>query len=288
MTWEETIEYIRTKPEFRDLVDKAYFEADLPLNVERFRHREEFKETLKLLRKYAPQASSVLDVGSGNGISAIAFALVGYRVTAVEPDPSETIGAGAIQKLAAHYHLPGLQVHQSIAEDLLLEKNSMDVVYVRQAMHHAHELQAFVANLVSFLKPGGIFVTIRDHVIWNEADKKWFLDSHPLHKFYGGENAYTLQEYLGAMKQAGLEVVEMIRFFDSIINYFPMTRSEVEQIPARAENQVNHHLQKKLGTLGTLGPVKWLYKKKIGFDRSTLPDERNVPGRMYSFVAVKK
>lgn len=287
MTWEETIEYIRTKPEFRDLVDKAYFEADLPLNVERFRQREEFKETLKLLRKYAPQASTVLDVGSGNGISAIAFALEGYQVTAVEPDPSETIGAGAIRKLAAHYQLSGLQVHQSIAEDLALEKNSVDVVYVRQAMHHAHELQAFVANLVSFLKPGGVFLTIRDHVIWDAADKEWFLASHPLHKFYGGENAYTPQEYRGAMMLAGLEVVEEIRFFDSIINYFPMTESEVRQIPAKMESHIDQHLQKKLGVLGTLAPVKWLYKKKVGFSRST-PDERNFPGRMYSFVAVKK
>lgn len=287
MTWEETIEYIRTKPEFRDLVDKAYFEADLPLNVERFRQREEFIETLKLLRKYAPQASSVLDVGSGNGISAIAFALEGYQVTAVEPDPSETIGAGAIRKLAAHYQLSGLQVHQSIAEDLALKKNSVDVVYVRQAMHHAHELQAFVANLVSFLKPGGVFLTIRDHVIWDAADKEWFLASHPLHKFYGGENAYTPQEYRGAMMLAGLEVVEEIRFFDSIINYFPMTEREVRQIPAKMESHIDQHLQKKLGVLGTLAPVKWLYKKKVGFSRST-PDERNFPGRMYSFIAVKK
>ncbi len=96
MTWEETIKYIRTLPGYSDLIETSYFEEDLKLNVERFRSSDEYKETLLLLQQYVPGAKTILDIGSGNGISAISFALDGYKVTALEPDPSDTVGAGAI------------------------------------------------------------------------------------------------------------------------------------------------------------------------------------------------
>src|SRR6476620_8544369 len=122
MTWEETIVYIRTQPEYQELVKLAYFEEELPLNVERFRSSEEFIETKRLISEYMPLKSGVrlLDIGSGNGISALAFALDGVQVDAIEPDPSETIGAGAIKRLGKHYALPNLNVYESFAEDLKL------------------------------------------------------------------------------------------------------------------------------------------------------------------------
>ncbi|HXP51292.1 MAG TPA: SAM-dependent methyltransferase, partial [Bacteroidia bacterium] len=91
LSWEETIKLIRTQPEYQTLVDNSYFNADLPLNVERFKQSAEFIETLKLLKQYQPLGKTILDIGSGNGVSAIALALDGYNVTTIEPDPSETI-----------------------------------------------------------------------------------------------------------------------------------------------------------------------------------------------------
>ena len=98
MTWEETIISIRENEEFKDLVEKAYFDEDLELNVKRFESSEEFNETLKIINKYAPRAKSILDIGCGNGISSINFALKNYHVAAVEPDSSNTVGAGAIKQ----------------------------------------------------------------------------------------------------------------------------------------------------------------------------------------------
>lgn len=288
MTWEETIKFIRTKPEFNNLVEKAYFEEDLPLNVERFKESEEFKETLKLLKIYQPNAKNVLDIGSGNGISAIALALEGYNVTTIEPDSSDTIGAGAIRKLKTHYNLTNLEVFEAYAEELQLLSESFDIVYTRQCMHHANDLNKFVAEASRVLKKGGLFISIRDHIIFNESDKEWFLKCHPLQKFYGGENAFTPTEYKNAMKGAGLTMQKELKYFDSVINYFPSTQFEVENMFELKKEQAVTHLHKKIGLLSKMAFIKMLYFKKINLNKESVFDEYKIPGRMYSYITLKK
>lgn len=288
MTWEETIQYIRTKPEFRELVEKAYFEEDLPLNVERFKQGDEFKETLSLCKQYASGATSILDIGSGNGISAVAFALNGFTVTASEPDPSHTIGAGAIRKLRDHYQLKNLTVIESFAEQIELPDQSFDIVYVRQAMHHAHDLPQFVKNLARLIKPGGIFFTVRDHVVFDETDKAHFLYQHPLQKFYGGENAFAPEEYMSAMKNAGLEVEKQYKYYDSVINYFPVTPEELEGQFKKRVKEIEKMLASLIGPLAKIPWLQKIYQKRIGFNRFSFFDETKVAGRMHSFIARKK
>jgi len=196
--------------------------------VERFRHGEEFIETVAIIKRHCPEARAIADIGSGNGIASIAFALEGHKVFSIEPDPSIVIGAGAIRKLTNEYHLNGkVIVSQCFGEATGLQDRQVDVVYIRQAMHHAKDLNQMMMECYRILKPGGLLLTIRDHVIFDEADKKWFLESHPLHKFYGGENAYKVGEYRDAMVNAGFRIEKMLKYYDSIVNYFPMTKGDV-------------------------------------------------------------
>ena len=213
MTWEETVKFIRCQPEFKDLVEKAYFDENLQLNAERFMCSEEFEETLHVLREFSPKAKSILDVGGGNGISTIAFAMSGYDVTVAEPDTSETVGTGAIRQLLKIYNVEHVKVCEEFAEKIKTS-NLFDVIYVRQAMHHAYDLNLFLKNLSVLLKPGGLLLTVRDHVVFNDNDKQWFLREHPLQKFYGGENAFTEKEYVSAFRNAGLTIQLMLRHFD--------------------------------------------------------------------------
>lgn len=289
MTWEETIKHIRTLQEYQELVEKAYLEADLILNVERFVKSEEFEETLKIFQTYAPNAQKILDIGAGNGIASIAFARLGYHVFALEPDESETVGVNAIRKLKEHYALPNVEIFETTAEEMNFENETFDIVYARQCMHHAYNLYEFLKQASRVLKKGGLLLTVRDHVIFSEKDKQWFLDNHPLQKFYGGENAFTPEEYRKAMQNAGLQIIRELKHFESVINYFPLTRSQVENYHKNQIQAREKHLVKKLGKLGTFKVIKKLYRcyldKKIGSIQ--LLDEAKVPGRMYSYICIK-
>lgn len=288
MTWEETIQYIRTQPKYEKLVELAYFEEELSLNVERFKESTEFKETLVFLKKYAPIAKKILDIGSGNGISAVAFALEGYEVTSVEPDSSTTIGAGAIRLLKEHYKLDNLLVYEAFAEDIAFETNSFDVVYARQCMHHAYNLEKFVQESARVLKLNGLFFTVRDHVIFDEADKQKFLETHPLQKYYGGENAFTPQEYKTAIQKAGLDLKEELKFYDNVINFFPLTNSEIEKIKNKGKQERVVFLQKRIGFFSKLPILQTLYNLYLDKKVGKILDEKNVAGRSYSYLALKK
>jgi ubiquinone/menaquinone biosynthesis C-methylase UbiE len=288
MTWEETIKYIRTQAEFGDLVDKAYFEENLPLNVERFSKSDEFIETLGLIKQNQPNAKTILDIGSGNGISAVAFALEGYFVMTLEPNPSDTIGAGAIKKLKAHYNLSNLEVFEAFAEELQLPNENFDIVYTRQCMHHAYDLEKFVSEASRVTKKGGLFITIRDHVIFDKKDKEWFLENHPLQKFYGGENAFTPSDYKRAMINAGLEIHKEIKYYDSVINYFPVSREEMLNMFQTKKGKAILHLNKKIGVLSKVPFLQKMYFKKIRLNKESVYNENKVPGRMYSYLCIKK
>lgn len=265
VSWEEAVLWLRARPEHEALVRDCYYDEPLEESAARFYASTEWKAVQELLRDVPP--GKALDVGAGRGISSYALARDGWVVTALEPDPGPVVGAGAIRRLAQD----GLDITvvEDRGESLPFAEGCFDLVYGRAVLHHAADLDRFCREVGRVLRPGGLFLATREHVISRKADLPAFLDSHPLHALYGGEHAFLLEEYLGAMKKAGLRVRTVLAPYDSDINLFPSDRREVRE-----------KLSRRIGF--TL--PDWLVKM-VAIPLLNIVDNR--PGRLFSFVGEK-
>jgi SAM-dependent methyltransferase len=271
-TWEEAVNWLISQPDQQALVQACYYDRPVLDAAKRFFCSEEWRAIRSLLPTPSGRA---LDVGAGAGISSYALASDGWAVTALEPDGSNLVGAGAIVQLAEEAALPILVV-QEFGERMPFPDGAFDIIHARQVLHHARDLIQFCQELFRTLKPGGMLVTTRDHVISNAKQLPEFLARHPLHRYYGGENAFRLSEYRAALNGAGFTIEKILGPFDSVINYAPWS---TQQLQAEMRSRLSRWPGCKL--LGQLliaapliRPIFWLMSR---IDRR--------PGRLYTFVA---
>jgi SAM-dependent methyltransferase len=272
-SWEEAIEILRRDPAHRELIFHSYLTSDLHENARRFHESAEFAATLALLRTHAPNAKALLDIPGGNGIATYAFAKSGFEVTSVEPDPSSTVGRGAIGAVLRGAGLSAAVV-DSYGEDLPFPSGSFDIVYVRQGLHHARDLPCMLKEYARVLRPGGVLLACREHVVDDyEASLSSFLDSQVDHQLYGGENAFTLPDYRAAITGSGLSLAKELEPFESAINLHPETPASFEAaiLASRPGRILSRGLPKNW--------VIWLGRWRMS--------RKKMPGRLYSFLAVK-
>ena len=284
MTWEETIIHARAQPEFKKLIEDSYLESDLRANVDKFRNSLEFKETRNILSKLITEKNSgikckLLDIGSGNGISSVAFALNNFNVVSLEPDISETVGRGAIQSLKDMYQLDELQIISAFGESLPFENATFDVVYARQALHHARDLDVFVGEAARVLKKGGILITVRDHVVNNSTQRDEFLAAHPFQQFYHGENAYSLEQYKTAFNKHKLVLKSELGPLDSVINFSPRSEEEIA-------NEFKTIIKNKLNIV--VPDSNFFNDLIIKLFKWKTNNMQNIAGRLYTFILKKQ
>ncbi len=274
-TWEQAVSWLRSQPQQEALVKYCYYDDPIEVAAERFSNSEEWLAVQKLLQGHL--SGKVLDLGAGRGISSYAFAKAGCSVTALEPDPSALVGAQAIQSLVDKTGV-AIQTVQEYGETLPFAENTFDIVYGRAVLHHAQNLDKLCFEAARVLKPGGIFIATREHIISRKEDLPTFLQSHPLHNLYGGEHAYLLTEYTEAIKKAGLKLKCAIAPYQSVVNYAPMTEQEFQ---AKLASVLARYCGSKLATeIANNKTMQNLY----GW---LLSQKSNYPGRHYSFLAIK-
>lgn len=263
--WEEAVLWLRSQQDQQELVRECFFDDPVLECAERYYRSDEWESVREILTRTVK--GKALDLGAGRGITSYALSRDGWHVVALEPDNSDIVGAGAIRELNK---AAGINIHITIGkgEYLPFDSGIFDLVYARQVLHHSDDLNALCIEICRVLKPGGLFVATREHVITKKSDLEKFLCTHPLHHLYGGESAYTLKEYLSAIKNSKVKIVQVIPPYSSEINLFPLTRELI---------------RKKIRKNFKVPIPRWLMPVVI----IILNVFDNTPGRLYSFIGRK-
>ena len=263
------------QPDKHQLIEECYYDEPRDAAAARYMSSEEWQAVRELLPVTRGRA---LDVGAGHGISTYALAMEGWRVTAVEPDASALVGRLAIEHLARVAGL-SVQIASGGGEELPFGDGEFDLVFCRQVMHHAVDLERFCREVHRVLRPGGTFVAIRDHVVSSPQQLEQFRHAHPLHWLYGGENAFSVARYRRALQTARMNLVRELGPFDSPINYAPQTRLSLRNELIRRAGHV----------YGGAAIMRWLITSDWRFDQflKLLSRIDRRPGRLYSFVSVR-
>ena len=279
VSYEESVKWMRKQSEYAELVKLCYLDQDNLEAAKRFTASEEFQEVSNLLQlKNRTNPVQVLDLGCGNGIASYAFALLGCEVIAVDPDTSEDVGLMAVGRLCENIASGSITPIQGMAEALPFSDDTFDIVYERQALHHFSDLVQGLTECARVLKPGGLFLATREHVVDDAQQLELFLSQHVLHQKHGGENAYSLQHYITSLEQSGFLLVQQMGSMDSVINHFPTSNADVSRA-------IHRWITSKVGsTLSGLITQTSFAEKAYRRIRSM---RDHSPGRLYSFLCTK-
>ena len=275
-SWEQAVDWLRNQPSQTDLVLGAYYDDPLLYSADRYWKSDEWHSIKTFIRGVT---GSALDIGAGRGIASYALAKDGFQVTALEPDASDIVGAGAIRKLSLDSGL-AIKVVEEFSERLPFEDCSFDFIFARAVLHHTSNLQIACSEIFRVLKPGGRFIAAREHVLSKQGDLGSFLASHPLHSLYGGENAFLLSQYVDALIKAGFNIKAVLGPLESAINYAPRTHVELV-------SEFSKRITRKIPCLKkiTISILSHLFIWRIVSRFASWLDNR--PGRLYSFVAIR-
>ena len=274
MKTEEAILQLRADPQWAGPMRDSYLDEDVAGAARRFACSGEFAAVRSLLGERLA-GSTVLDLGAGTGIASHAFRAAGARrVVALEPDESPIVGQGAIRRSCAGAE--GIEIVSGVGEALPFRDGAFDLVYARQVLHHARDLPALVGECARVLRPGGLFLACREHVANDAEQLREFLEHHPVHRLAGGEHAFPLAEYLGAIAASRLTVRAVLGPWNSVINAFPAVQAD-DELPAHARRVY-------AGRHGILGRLALLLP---GMDEVAVRERDRFlsgPDRLHSFV----
>lgn len=271
MSWEEAVRWYRGQPGSEAAIRANYFDLPVRAAAERYAASEEFKRVLQLVGRGG--GSRLLDLGAGNGIASYALARVGWRVTAVEPDPSEEVGAGAIRALAAETGLP-IEVVDRVPDG----DDAFDTVFARQVLHHVPDLEQTMRDLFRLLRRDGMMLALREHVVDSPADLARFRAAHPLHAHYGGENAHLLEVYVAAARAAGFKMHRAWGPLESVLNFHPGSEAQ----------RVAHVRSLAARRIRLLGRALIHVPGYLEYALRMITAEDRTPGRIYSFLFRKR
>jgi SAM-dependent methyltransferase len=265
VSWEDAVRDFRRDARNGPAVLDNYFDLPVMRAARRYADSSEFRAIGRIIGDGRGRA---LDIGAGNGIASFALATFGWDVIAVDPDASSEVGVAAIRSLP-NVGVKRIEGIVGSGERLPLRSGSVDLVFGRQVLHHLADLDQGLREARRVLRPGGRVLFVREHVADDDAQLLEFLQGHPLHHAYGGESAHPLDRYLTAFRDAGLSIVRCWGPLDSMINFYPGSRS-------RRLAAIGGHLARQRQWRPVFDPAA---------RSAALNMKVREPGRLYSFLA---
>ena len=212
------------EPKLNNLVYLCYKTPDYFDNAQRFFSSQEFSAEIELLTRCgfsAKKVFSILDFGCGNGVASWALAKSGYTVIGIDSSLGTLAGLHAAKKLQNYENVCFDIRFSSSQQKIDFEDSSFDIFWMRSTLHHISDFDFFFNEVKRILKPGGIMVALRDHVVWNESQKKDFFLSHQMSHIIQDENCHYLLDYVQGITNSGLQLIVILSPTDSAINAYP-------------------------------------------------------------------
>ncbi|MDR1622630.1 MAG: methyltransferase domain-containing protein, partial [Synergistaceae bacterium] len=161
LSYEEAAIELWKDEQYHQLMRDSYLDIDPVEAAARYKDSEEFAEIQRILSlKHTEKV--VLDLGAGNGILSSALAGCGYQVLALEPGNGTITGRQAM-KTIQNAMGTAFEILEGWGENIPLTDACVNVVIARQVLHHAKNLQKMCAEVYRVLKPGGLFLALREH-----------------------------------------------------------------------------------------------------------------------------
>jgi len=144
----------------------------------------------------------VLDVATGGGHTALAFAPHVREVVASDLTPDMLAAAG---DLIQGRGVENVSFELADAEDLPFADENFDVVTCRIAAHHFPDPKSFIREVDRVLKPGGTFL-LDDNVAPEAPVLDEFMNRFEKWRDPGHVRAHRVSEWRAMMEETGLEV----------------------------------------------------------------------------------
>lgn len=194
------------------------------------------KDLLKLVEMATIKGEEeLLDIATGGGHTANAFAPLVKKVTAVDLTPEMLREAETFINENGHQNV---DFQQADAEQLPFANEDFAIVTCRIAPHHFPNVNKFVEEVYRVLKSNGQFL-LDDNVVPENDDYDLFYNTIEKWRDYSHFRAWKKSEWLRMLEVTGFEISEWHRF-DKTFRFEPWCKRM--NVPQREKDKLTEYI----------------------------------------------